>query len=920
LLDSLLQEKVMGVKRRASRLQDGDKKARFEVGLGKTGDQETEQMMLEQVLKEVRAPSTVQTQLDTWTQQISSILSDCRLQQKSSVKKIKNFPLSDVEDMEFPGGQVTSCGAVGALNTKSLVFPAALARLEVKVKLNRLGASQETCRTLTGAVLAKFYSCLESSPLVSSLQHCTNIYPASDLTILVTPSAKWGKHLRLEVGVSLSSPASPSLQSQLDSLTSSQPYQAVCSALEIWRRQCSLVLPANLLPSLLLHCQQTNIISDTSKSWQVLRKVWTVLAGLELTDRQLILGLSEPVPASSACSPPLLDREGQTPLFPGLARPQWSALVQFAGQAVGQTVETSLLRSVSPSVIYDRVYHLSGQVDVFSLMNNLARGLEDRVTLLAIVEVDTASQTLHLGLRFQPELHWKPSSLGPLATSPEAASWRQFWGERSELRRFQDGEVREVVTWPGDRDRVVTELVIAVVARHHKHCSLERETGGWAGEILQGDGGAGTRSLVDRITPLLYSLDLPLGVAGVTALGPAGRATKVGADLVQEPGGKTVREEGGVAKICAKTGMAPRYLQPLQLLLAPEQSGKWPRDPEALRRVRLAWLLEVGEKLEEAVPGLVSRVREETVLLMLDSRVLALKVADRPEECEISSWLAGLHQSQPAWSGAARLAKRWAASQLMSSVPELALEVSLAVVLTSSPLPPASPAPAFFSWLETLARHDWNTSPLCDPACTTNVPARSSLPPMAVLCPHSPSPSYWTRGVTWPQLQRLVSLAALSLNTLNTNKFTVKDLFSPSLSSYEALIHLRPLQVPTRHLSVEAVLSQPPLRTEEDIKTIPILDHDPVRILVETLTSCYGHLAKFYYDRYGGTVIAVKILETSDPGEESRVKLADVGGRMLVEASHRPTTNWGAVVEDWAVLGKGIVKNVEILNTDSLCL
>ena len=143
----------------------------------------------------------------------------------------------------------------------------------------------------------------------------------------------------------------------------------------------------------------------------------------------------------------------------------------------------------------------------------------------------------------------------------------------------------------------------------------------------------------------------------------------------------------------------------------------------------------------------------------------------------------------------------------------------------------------------------------------------------------------------------------------------MKTLFTPSLASYEALIHLRPLQVPTRHLSLEAVLGHPPLKSDEQIKTVPILDHDPVRILVETLTSCYGHLAQFHYDRYGGKVIAVKILEKQKQ-EADRVKLSEVGGRMLVDG--KAVTNWGAVVEDWAILGDGIVKNVEILNTDLL--
>lgn len=30
---------------------------------------------------------------------------------------------------------------------------------------------------------------------------------------------------------------------------------------------------------------------------------------------------------------------------------------------------------------------------------------------------------------------------------PQAAKFRQFWGFRSELRRFQDGAIREAVVW-----------------------------------------------------------------------------------------------------------------------------------------------------------------------------------------------------------------------------------------------------------------------------------------------------------------------------------------------------------------------------------------------------------------------------------------------------------------------------------------
>ena len=80
-------------------------------------------------------------------------------------------------------------------------------------------------------------------------------------------------------------------------------------------------------------------------------------------------------------------------------------------------METSLLRTIKPEALYDRVYELRGEMEVFALMNNLARALEDRVTLLTIVSADTTEDSqlsLRVGVKYQPELYWKPVSLGRL--------------------------------------------------------------------------------------------------------------------------------------------------------------------------------------------------------------------------------------------------------------------------------------------------------------------------------------------------------------------------------------------------------------------------------------------------------------------------------------------------------------------------
>lgn len=46
----------------------------------------------------------------------------------------------------------------------------------------------------------------------------------------------------------------------------------------------------------------------------------------------------------------------------------------------------------------------------------------------------------------------------------QAAEFRQFWGSRSELRRFQDGEITEAVLWDGKsmtQKRLVPKQIVA---------------------------------------------------------------------------------------------------------------------------------------------------------------------------------------------------------------------------------------------------------------------------------------------------------------------------------------------------------------------------------------------------------------------------------------------------------------------------
>jgi len=146
------------------------------------------------------------------------------------------------------------------------------------------------------------------------------------------------------------------------------------------------------------------------------------------------------------------------------------------------------------------------------------------------------------------------------------------------------------------------------------------------------------------------------------------------------------------------------------------------------------------------------------------------------------------------------------------------------------------------------------------------------------------------------------------------------DMFSPSLASYDLLIHLKPLQVPARHLALTNILENKHQASvnNDAVKTIPILSHDNVEHYVSLLSQCYGHLAQFYHDRYGGTVIGVKLIKHDDAAESVKVK--DIAGHSIITDGGKVSVevNYGAIIEDWKILGHKLVKDVEILKCDIL--
>ena len=411
--------------------------------------------------------------------------------------------------------------------------------------------------------------------------------------------------------------------------------------------QVNFLSPPCFMETLMLHLHTSSQLAPHMKAWQGLRKVWSFLAASDFQNQDLILGVASPVPSSTAQSCcPILDKAGTSPLFPLMTRAQWRLLVTFASSAQSQGVEKALLVSSKSDAFYDRIFEVKGcdVTPACDIVKKLVKGLVDRVDTVGLVGGDRVlseekSGNVSIGLRLDPATYWQPTTLGPEAADEKACEeFRVFWGERSQLRRFHDGTVREVVVWGGAKEELVGDLVRAVISRHFGGCQVE-ERGGWGEGLLQGDGGLSAKAVLDTLVPELYNLEgLPLAVAGVAGSGPASRGSRVGEATVRKAGGKIVREVDGLCKLTGKGGMAAASLQPLDVVLTAEHSGKWPKDAEAVRRLRAAWLVEVGKALVKKVPGVKAKLAGEHLLVLKDSTVLRFYVGERGEEgseCEV---------------------------------------------------------------------------------------------------------------------------------------------------------------------------------------------------------------------------------------------------------------------------------------------
>uniref|UniRef100_UPI00398EAFAB nucleolar protein 6 n=1 Tax=Pristiophorus japonicus TaxID=55135 RepID=UPI00398EAFAB len=630
------------------------------------------------------------------------------------------------------------------------------------------------------------------------------------------------------------------------------------------------------------------------------------------------------------------------------------------------------------------------------LVSLLTRGLGQRIHLLSHSLLQTSewpinadppkhkdARHLSFGLLLNPEFSTNVLEKGPPADSPEAAEFRDFWGEISELRRFQDGSICEAVLWQGDNicdRRLIPEQIVKHLLQ--LHVDLPKSSLCYAGGLLDSvieveKGSAGseekTISIVqsyDDLSRKLWNLSgLPLTVTSVQGTHPVFRYTEVFPPIPVKPDfAYYMKAKNSKCLLPSRDKPCSVYVPALKVICHMEGSGKWPQNKDAIQRVKAAFHIRLADLLHQQhqltsqpsathvdvyKDGYVFRVqvayhREAQILKEIQTPDGMLKYRDTEESLQIeletlhlpylTSTLHGLQQQHSAYSGTCRFAKRWISAQLLSNdIGEESIDL-LAAYLFTQPAPYSplvSPQTGFLRFLNLLSTFDWKNNPLIvnlngdiketEYAEIKNdfVAIRTQHPVMFIATPNDRKTSIWTKGQpSAPILQRLTELASQSLRTLERqlmdplDNHDLKMVFRPPLDIYDVIIHLNPKHIP-RHLEAvdrpKITYSRGTLKSDAAVKYLkmPVVDYDPVQCYLHELRSAFGEFALFFCDTYGGSLIAV--LWKPQAFTPQPFKTSHINAKMLVTKENEPQMipNVEAIMEDFEILGAGLVKSIE---------
>ncbi|GAB4820593.1 hypothetical protein N2152v2_007639 [Parachlorella kessleri] len=312
-------------------------------------------------------------------------------------------------------------------------------------------------------------------------------------------------------------------------------------------------------------------------------------------------------------------------------------------------------------------------------------------------------QHVLVGVQVDPTAALRAVDIGPPADQATAAkAFREFWGDRSELRRFQDGAICEAVVWecgPAERHLIPDRVVRYALQRHLP-----------AGTTVAGFAGALDRALqrskrvspdfdvqaarlceaaTDRLSKQLRGLaDVTLRVVSTQPLSAVSRHTAVFPPLPHLLAGAP--HSALPPSPNPKAPAVPRCLDPVEIICQLEGSGRWPENVAAFLKMKAALGVQLAQALQAsygleaqaAEGGYVDVLCEGFAFRLLlaterdaamQQKALAMAQASRVDpslDLPLRAWhqgaIASVAGANPAFEPTARLAQRWVGAHLLS--------------------------------------------------------------------------------------------------------------------------------------------------------------------------------------------------------------------------------------------------------------
>ncbi|KAL7284370.1 hypothetical protein ACG7TL_001660 [Trametes sanguinea] len=297
-----------------------------------------------------------------------------------------------------------------------------------------------------------------------------------------------------------------------------------------------------------------------------------------------------------------------------------------------------------------------------TLVSTLRRGLGNRAKAIAVLhptsDVRPTSQAhpvnpsvVHIGIILDPEHAFRLVDHGPPAEETESErtkQFREFWGEKAELRRFKDGSIVESVVWEvknsDERAHIPSMIVRHLLRRHFSIGGDAVQT--WQSQydgllrvpesissIYQATGAAvgfkAALTAFDALVKQIKALDdeFPLAVLNVSPVSPALRYTDVFV-----PVAVPVPSRSALPKSAS-------YLPAMEIVIEFEKSARWPDDLRAIQKIKLAFF----ERLATILMGAVKGLQASVVL------------GERPDRLEIQDEAALDILTQEGWAFRARI-------------------------------------------------------------------------------------------------------------------------------------------------------------------------------------------------------------------------------------------------------------------------